>query len=208
MKKYFVAWLALAALLLSGVVAAAESNVDELRQEWEAISVAADKDKRDRLKNLAAQAEALAKAHPNDAEVLAWQGIITAGYARELSGLSALSNAKEARAVLERAIEIDPEGYNASAYVTLGVLYARAPGWPVGFGDKKKAEEIFKKALSIRSEGADVNGYYAEFLAEQKRNDEAKKYAQKAANAEPREGRDNSDGILIDNAKALVLQLN
>lgn len=207
MKKYVVAWLALATLLLSSLVMAAEVQVKELRQEWEAIAVAPEKEKANRLKALVAQVDALAEANASNVEVLAWQGIITAGYARELSGLSALSNAKKARAVLERAIEIDPQGYNASAYVTLGLLYARAPGWPVGFGDKKKAEEIFKKALSIRAEGADVNGYYAEYLVEQKRTKEALAYAEKAANAAPREGRDNSDGVLIENAKALVEKL-
>lgn len=207
MKKYAVAWLALATLLFSGFAMATGAQIAELRQEWEAIAVVPEKEKADRLKALVAQVDALADANANDAEVLAWQGIITAGYARELSGLSALSNAKQARAVLERAIEIDPQGYNASAYVTLGLLYARVPGWPVGFGDKKKAEEIFKKALSIRAEGADVNGYYAEYLAEQKRTKEAKAYAEKAANAAPREGRDNSDGVLINNAKALVEKL-
>src|SRR5690625_3063971 len=147
MKKHLLAWFALVALLFSGAAMAVEEKVEELRQQWEEISVIAEKDKRDRLKELAAEAKALAEAEPNNAEVLAWQGIITAGYARELSGLSALSNAKEARAVLERAIEIDPEGYNASAYVTLGLLYARAPGWPVGFGAEKKAEENCKKDL-------------------------------------------------------------
>ena len=38
------------------------------------------------------------------------------------------------------------------------------PGFPVGFGDDKKAKELLKKALEINPNGIDPNYFYAEFL--------------------------------------------
>ncbi len=118
----------------------------------------------DTLKALASEAEQLANQYPNEAEVLIWQGIVLASYARERGGLGALGTAGDARDVLERAIEIDPTGGNGSAYVTLGALYDRAPGRPLGFGNSDTAERMFQRALELRPDGIDVNYYYAAFF--------------------------------------------
>lgn len=207
MRKY-IAWsFAVVSLLFSGIVFAA-ATVDEVRIEWEAIAVAPAGEKEERLEKLAAATEALAEANANSAEAHTWQGIVLAGLAREQGKLAALRSVKKARTALERAIEIDPQGNNASAYVTLGALYARVPGRPLGFGNAKTAEEMFQKALSIRSTGPDVYAYYAEFLEDKKRYDEAKQYAEKAAAATPREGRTNSDNVLKQNAQQLLSSLN
>ena len=46
---------------------------------------------------------------------------------------------------------------DGSAYNSLGVLYYKVPGWPVGFGDKAKARELLQKALAINPKGIDAN---------------------------------------------------
>ena len=74
-------------------------------------------------------------------------------WARERGGLGALGTAGDARDVLERAIEIDPTGGNGSAYVTLGALYDRAPGRPLGFGNSDTAERMFQRALELSMPG-------------------------------------------------------
>lgn len=202
MKKY-VAWsFAVVALLFSGMAFAA--SIDDVRAEWEAVSVAPAGDKEARLSKLAETTEALVGANANSAEAQTWHGIVLAGLAREQSKLAGLRTIKKARTALETATELDPNGLDGSAYVTLGAMYAQVPGRPIAFGNTKTAEEMFKKALSVRSTGPDVYSYYANFLADQKRTDEAKQFAQKAVAESPRAGRTNSDGELIKEAQQLL----
>ena len=153
------------------------------------------------------EAEQLASQHPNEAEVLIWQGIVLASYARERGGLGALGTAGDARDVLERAIEIDPAGGNGSAYVTLGALYDRAPGRPLGFGNSDTAERMFQRALELRPDGIDVNYYYAAFLKEEGNTQAAREHAQRAVNGTARENRQVSDEALRRDAEALLSQL-
>ncbi|NOG30858.1 hypothetical protein HLB35_02110 [Halomonas sp. TBZ9] len=160
------------------------------------------------LKALAGEAEALAGQHADEADVLVWQGIVLAAYARERGGLGALGDAKAARDVLERAITIDPEGYQGSAYVTLGALYDRVPGGLIGFGDSDKAEQMFQRALEIRPAGIDVNYYYAAFLAEEGNTQAAREYAQRALEGDVRQGREASDAALRQDAQLLLEQLS
>lgn len=207
MKRYIYSFFAVLALLFASQSFAMDDEVDALRAGWEEAAAAADADKKGKLEALAKQASELAEERPDDAEVHTWEGMIYGGFARESGKLQALKNAKKARKALDKAVELDPEGNEGSALVTLGLLYSSVPGRPIAFGNKDKAEEYFKKALDVRSEGADVNGYYAQFLADQGRKDEAKKYAEKAANAEPREGRENSDKAQIADAKKLLESL-
>ena len=206
-------WWAAAALaglmaLSSGPLLAYQSEVESLKSEWEsATTELRGGERRDALSRLADQAEALAGRHANQAEVLVWQGIILASYARERSGLGALGSARSARDALERAVELDPQGGNGSAYVTLGALYDRAPGRPLGFGNSNTAEQMFQRALEIRPDGIDVNFYYAAFLHEEGRLDEAREHAQRAVEGEARPDREASDEALRVEARTLLSRL-
>lgn len=185
-----------------------EAEVGTLTERWEAITTgAAGGDARRALDALADEAEALAAAHPDEAMPLIWHGIIEASHARERSGLGAMSSARSARDSLERAIELDPEGGNGSAYVTLGALYDRVPGGLVGFGSSDTAEQMFQRALEIRPDGIDVNFYYAAFLEEEGRLDEAREHARRAVEGEARASRPASDEALRDQASALLDRL-
>lgn len=160
------------------------------------------------LKALAEEADMLANQHEDEADVLVWQGIVLASYAGERRGLGAMDAAKAARDTLERAIKIDPEGYQGSAFVTLGALYDRVPGGLIGFGDSAKAEQMFQRALDIRPAGIDVNYYYAAFLAEEGNNQAAREHARRAIAGDVRPGREAIDEAFRHDAKQLLEQLS
>ena len=194
--------------LASIAASAYESELFSLQNRWENTVTQMPANQREAaLEALASEAKALAETHSDDADVLVWQGIVLASYAREKGGLGALGEAKAAREVLERAITIDPNGYQGSAYVTLGALYDRVPGGLIGFGDSSKAEQMFQRALEIRPEGVDVNYYYAAFLAEEGNDQAAREHAQRALEGSVREGREASDNALRQDARQLLGQL-
>lgn len=185
-----------------------EGEVFSLKNRWEhTVTEMPANQREETLKALASEAEQLAGQHPNEADVLIWQGIVLASYARERGGLGALGTAGDARDVLERAIEIDPAGGNGSAYVTLGALYDRAPGRPLGFGNSDTAERMFQRALELRPDGIDVNYYYAAFLKEEGNTQAAREHAQRAVNGTARDNRQMSDEALRRDAQALLGQL-
>jgi len=196
-------------LVFSPLTATAfESELFSLQNRWEhTVTALPDNQRQSTLKALATEAEQLAGQHSGEADVLVWQGIILASYARERSGLGALGTAGDARDALEKAIEIDPQGLNGSAYVTLGALYDRAPGRPLGFGNSNTAERMFQRALEIRPDGIDVNYYYATFLKEEGNQQAAREHAQRAVNGTARDNRQASDEALRREAEALLNQL-
>lgn len=207
-KRHLLATALCLGIGLAPVAQAWENEVFSLRNRWENITTTMDEARRaDALSSLAEEAGALAEAHPDTSEVLVWQGIILASQAREVGGLDALGPAKEARRVLERAIELDPEGHRGSAYVTLGALYDRAPGWPVAFGDDDTAERMFERALEIRSEGIDVHYYYAAYLEDEGRDEQALAHARRATEGQAREGRQASDEALRRQAGEMAERL-
>jgi tetratricopeptide (TPR) repeat protein len=139
------------------------------------------------------RAEAFTKQHPGRAEALIWEGIIESSYAGAKGGLGALGLAKEARGNLEAAIKIDPAALDGSAYTSLGTLYYRVPGFPIGFGDHDKAKQLLQQALKLNPNGIDPNYFYADFLYTEGEYAAALPYLEKAAKAPPRPGREVAD---------------
>lgn len=189
----------LAALwLLAGVAGAhadeLTSALADLQQRWavanyelrDAPRVAA-------LERLTQDAQALTQRYPERAEPWVWSGIIRSTLAGARGGLGALGIAKAARHDLEQAMTIDPAALDGSAYTSLGTLYFKVPGWPVGFGDKDKAEQLLRRALELNPNGIDANYFYGEFLYEQGRKAEAVRYLERARTAAPRPGRELAD---------------
>jgi tetratricopeptide (TPR) repeat protein len=143
--------------------------------------------------SLAARAADAVGQFPNSAEVLAWQGIILSSYAGAKGGLGALGLAKDALRSLEAARKLDERALAGGIDTSIGALYYRVPGWPLGFGDDDKAEKYLVMGLAINPEGIDENYFYGDFLAEQGRSDEAIRYLKKALAAAPRPGREDAD---------------
>ncbi|RMZ61404.1 tetratricopeptide repeat protein, partial [Vibrio anguillarum] len=76
------------------------------------------------------------------------------------------------------------------------------------FGDDVKAEELLQRALLINPTGIDANYFYGDFLAEQGRTDEARKYLLQAQQAPARPqraiadaGRQQEIALLLENLK-------
>lgn len=202
-----VAGLATLALLpaLPARAATVTDAVGELQHDWEAIryqSPAAEREKG--FEALAAKAHKVSEAFPGRAEPLVWEGIVVSSWAGEKGGLGALGLVKQAKALYESAIAIDGNALEGSAYNSLGVLYYKVPGWPVGFGDKAKAKELLTKALTLNPKGIDPNFFYGEYLVETKQPQEAVAYLERALQAPPRPGRQVADTGRREEARALL----
>jgi tetratricopeptide (TPR) repeat protein len=156
---------------------------------------------------LSKRAEALVNAYPGRAEPLIWEGIVLSTYAGAKGGLGALSLAKQSRAALEAALKIDPDALQGSAYTSLGTLYYKVPGFPLGFGDKKKARQYLQHALANNPDGIDPNYFYGEFLFEQHEYAQALDHLQKALRAPARAGRDVADEGRRKEVQALMAQV-
>jgi tetratricopeptide (TPR) repeat protein len=122
-----------------------------------------------------------------------WEGIIRATYAGAKGGLGALGEAKKARVLFEQSIQLDPAALSGSAYTSLGSLYYQVPGWPIGFGDDDKADEMLRKGLAFDPDGIDANFFWGDYLLDQDRYDEAIAAFEKARGAPPRPGRESAD---------------
>ena len=175
-------------------VSQAESDVQSLYRQWADIRYQQKSDEREGMfESLREEAEHLTDANPKDAELWIWRGIINSTYAGEVGGLSALSVIKEAKKNLEMALKLDATALSGSAYTSLGVLYYQVPGWPLSFGDDDEAEELLKKGLVINPQGIDPNFFYADFLINQGRKNEAKSFLDIAENATDRNDRPIAD---------------
>jgi tetratricopeptide (TPR) repeat protein len=190
---------------LSVRAAAVDEAVAQLQREWESIRYQAPAPEREkRFEALAAKAHAITEAFAGRSEPLVWEGIIVSSWAGEKGGLGGLSLAKQAKALYEAAIQLDGTVLDGSAYNSLGVLYYKVPGWPLGFGDKSKAQELLRKALAINPQGIDANFFYGEFLLETRRAEEAAGYFERVLQAPPRAGRQLADAGRRDEARALL----
>jgi len=185
--------------------ATVDETVAELQTEWATIKYKVPaKDQEARFADLAAKARAASKSHPDRAEVLIWEGIIVSSLAGAKGGLGALGLTKDAKALYEDAIRLSPDALDGSAYNSLGVLYYKVPGWPIGFGDKAKAQELLQKALSINPQGIDPNYFYGEYLVETGKPADAVAYLERALKAPPRPGRDLADAGRRAEARELL----
>jgi len=142
---------------------------------------------------LITHAQQVAQSFPGRAEPLIWEAIVLSSAAKAEGGLGALGKVKQARDLLLAAEKIDPAALNGSIYNSLGSLYAKVPGWPIGFGDKKKATHYFEKALAINPDGIDPNYFYADLLADEGEYAQAADHLKRALAAPARPGRADAD---------------
>ena len=164
--------------------------------------------KDDGFKALERQAEALVTQYPARPEPLVWEAIVLSSHARFEGGLGALRKIKQARELLLAAEKIDPTTLEGSIYTSLGSLYAKSPGWPIAFGDKKKAKVYLERALAINPQGIDPNFFYGELLADLGDKAGARQHLQAALDAPPRAGREAADDGRRAEAQAALSALN
>ena len=211
MDKFFKAGLLSLAVffsqpLFAGLPSSAQTPaVQEIQFEWARLYYQGEflNENYRELQALAEKADQLAQDNPRNAEALVWDAIVLSTLAEKKGGLGALGLVKQARLRLEQAEAIDPTVLGGSVYASLGTLYSKVPGWPIGFGSDKKAEQYFQKALAVNPDGLDINYFFAEYLADQGEREMALKYVEKALNAPRLEGRPVADEGRRDQARRL-----
>jgi tetratricopeptide (TPR) repeat protein len=198
--KTFTAFIAGAsAMLLMPVIEAAsnasfDAELAAIQQAWAVATYEAEGEARERaLASLEATTSDFAARNPSRAEALIWKGIVQSSHAGAKGGLGALSLAKKARTSLEAALELEPTALDGSAYTSLGTLYYKVPGFPLGFGDRDKADALLHKALEINPDGIDPNFFYGELQYERGNYPEALRSLERAIRAAPRPGRELAD---------------
>ncbi len=206
--KSFV--VALALLAVPGVQAmeAGEDGVAYLQQQWAIDNYnLSGKEQVNAFLELMDTADSMIAGNPDDAALYVWRGIIESTFAGVKGGLGALKYAKAARADFEKGISLDPEVLNGSAYTSLGTLYFKVPGWPIGFGDDDKAEELLKKGLALNPQGIDPNYFYAEFLFEAGHYAQSREHLMRALAADPRPGREVADNGRRKEAREVLAEV-
>lgn len=203
-----IGWVC-AYLCFQGVGFAMTPEVTRLQDEWAEIKYKTSPEQREqRFAELTRQAKKVAAQNPKDPEALIWAGIIESSYAGVRGGIGALSLVKGAKELLERAIEIDPTAMEGSGLVSLGSLYYQVPGWPISFGDDKKAVEFLRKGLALNPNGIDSNFFYADYLYRSGDLSGAEAYLRRAMKAPLRPGRLSADDGRRDEIDVLLKKVS
>lgn len=179
-------------LFVAALVAAApahaafEDELSALQHRWANARYQTSADERKaQLEKLVAEADGLKNKYGDKADSYIWSGVVRGSLAEAINGLGALSIVKEAKVDLEKAIAMDPKAEDSYAYGALGLMYQKVPGWPVGFGDGKKAKETLEKGIQISPQGMNMNYFFASYLFEKGDYKQALVYAEKAKQATP-----------------------
>jgi tetratricopeptide (TPR) repeat protein len=193
-KLTFAVYLILTSVFSSVVFADEAQELAIIQKQWAVANYELeDKAQLDAFTKLSEQSALFVKNYPNSAQTHIWHGIVLASFAGAKGGLGALGLAKEAKASLEQALEIDGTSLGGSAYASLATLYSKVPGWPIGFGDDDKAAKLFKQGLAFNADGIDTNYLYGEYLYDEGDYKEAKARLLVAQAAGIRETRPKAD---------------
>lgn len=164
---------------------AMDAAVSHIESEWARIKYQVkDHDQQFRqIDALAHQAAAVVARYPGRAEPLLWQGIVTSEEAGMAGMFQKLGYATAARDILQKAERIDPTVLDGGVPMSLGVLYYRVPGFPIGFGSTSKARAYLQAALKQDPDGLDSNYFYGDFLYTQGDYAGARAYFERALRA-------------------------
>jgi len=204
-KSLFTSLLLASTSLFASTPVAFDDAIASVAHDWARVSYqtpAAEKSAA--FGAVISASQQVAQTFPGKAEPLIWEAIVLASAAGSEGGLSALHKVKDARELLLKAEAIEPNAMDGSIYSSLGSLYAKVPGWPLGFGDKKEAQKCFDKALAISATDIDTNYFYADFLASQGQYARAARHLNLALAAPPRPGREDADAGRRSDALALL----
>ena len=157
---------------------AMDAAVRQIDDRWAHITYQVT-DKDERLKEIDAlshDADLVVIKYPDQVEPLLWQGIVVSEEAGMASVFDQLGLARRARDILQKAMQIDPQGAKGAVAMSLGVLYYRVPGFPIAFGNDTKARSLLQIGLKMDPDGMDANFFYGDFLLTQDDYADAQKY--------------------------------
>lgn len=170
------------------------ASLAALRHDWAKVYYETPEDMQESLyPPLVGRVDALVAQYPAAAEPLILKAMVYSTYAGAKGGLGALDFAEAARDAALKAAAIDDKAGEAGAYTALGALYYKVPGWPIGFGNDKKAKAYLDRALAIAPGAVDVNFFTGEFWMEQGDEAKARAYLERALQAPPRPDRADED---------------
>lgn len=180
----------------------------DVQQAWATANYTLTGDAQEQaFETLLAELDEHVQKQPKQAEFWVWKGIVESSFAGAKGGLGALSLAKKARKSLQKALELDDSVLQGSAYTSLGTLYHKVPGWPLGFGDSDEAKLMLEKALTLNPQGIDPNYFYGEYLFDNKDYQGAMTHLQTALNAPARAGRELADSSRRIEIERLLTQV-
>ena len=192
--KRFVMMLALVLAAPMAWSTGVEEEVRVLQRAWEEIKYRKPADEQPAAYEALAKEAAQVRARYADrAEPEIWYGIIVASHAGAKGGFGALSLAKQAKQALEHALALDAKALEGSAYTSLGSLYYQVPGWPIGFGDDRKARALLESALAVNPDGIDPNFFLGDYLYRKGDYAGARQALERALKAAPRPDRPLAD---------------
>ena len=189
MKLLYLAGAALALTILAPIPGvAAEPSVHQLVQslqdEWSDIFYRLPVDEQaEKFETLLPRVHALVERYSQEAEPLVLEAHVLCTYAAAQFSFGSLSKVARARELLVKSIAINPTAMRGSAYVTLGNLYYRLPGWPISYGNDDQARQYLEAALKLFPEELDTNYFYGDFLMDQGEFRQAILYLEKADKA-------------------------
>jgi len=162
-----------------------DADIQRIEHQWAHITYEVkDSDAQlSQIDALSKEAATVAARYPGRAEPIIWQGIVTSEEAAIASIFTALGYAKDARALFEKAEKIDAKALDGAVPMSLGTLYDRVPGFPVGFGDSDKARKYLEEAIAESPNGLDSNFFYGDFLLQQGEYQKAKQVLSHALEA-------------------------
>ena len=200
---------ALAMASVSTTAAAPPENdpMLEIAQAWDhaRYTVNEEDDRGAELHQLGDVIDKQIAVHANDPNLLIWRAIILAGEADAIDGPTALPLAWRAKHLLEQAGTLNPDSASACAmHTTLGMLYARVPGFPLAFGDRHLAETHLRRGLAIEPNGIEANFFYGVFLIDERRFRAALPFLHKVLDWHPRPERTVGDAGMGRAAAALL----
>jgi tetratricopeptide (TPR) repeat protein len=155
-----------------------------LNDEWEEIFYTLPANRQaERFKELLPRVRELQAKYPNRAEPLIIEAVTLCTLAAAEWSFSALTDIEKARDLLTKSVELDPKAMEAAAFIALGNLYYRLPGWPISFGDDDLARQYLETAVRIYPDEVDTNYFLGDYWLSEDEYEKALPYLEKADKA-------------------------